>query len=179
MRTMQVSEGGGSMVSDVFLDHSTYKDTLARFEPGTPAIAEVIGLGAAVDYLQSLGMQRIHDFDSALTAYALEQLRQLPGIECYGPEGPDRGGIISFNVEGLHAHDVAAALDEGGVAVRSGKHCAYPLLRQLDRDAAVRASFYFYNTTHEVDEFVRQLASLHERRDELAGGPDSRDCSVL
>lgn len=176
---MEVSMGGGSMVTDVFVDHSSYKDTLARFEPGTPAIAEVIGLGAALDYLQAIGMERVHEVDAALTRHALRQMRDMPGIECYGPEGEDRGGIISFNVTGLHAHDVAAALDQVGIAVRSGKHCVYPLLRQLDRDAAVRASFYFYNTEAEIDEFVRQLSLIRDRRDELAGGPEERDCSAL
>ncbi len=179
LATMRVSEGGGSMVTDVFVDHSSYKESVARFEPGTPAIAEVIGLGAAVDYLAAIGMDRIHEFDLELTRYALDRIRDMEGIECYGPEGADRGGIVAFNVAGIHAHDVAAALDEGGVAVRSGKHCVYPLLRQLDRDAAVRASFYFYNTHEEVDEFVRQLAGVRDRRSELGGGADTRDCSAL
>lgn len=176
---MQVADGGGAMVADVHVDHSSYKRTAARFEPGTPAIAEVIGLGAAVDYLSGIGMDRIHDYDAQLTVYALEQLRDVEGIECYGPEGSDRGGIVSFNINGLHAHDVAAAFDEGGVAVRSGKHCCYPLLRRLDRDAAVRASFYFYNTRAEIDEFVTQLKSIRDRRDELEDGPAVRDCSAL
>ena len=136
-------------------------------------------LGAAVDYLEQIGMDAIHDYDAQLTRYALERLRGLEHVELYGPEGDDRGGIVAFNVAGVHAHDVAAAFDEGGVAVRSGKHCVYPLLRQVGRDAAVRASFYFYNTTDEIDEFVRQLTAIRDRRDELAGGPAERDCSPL
>lgn len=179
LQQMEVADGGGSIVTDVFVDSSSYKDSVARFEPGTPAIAEVIGLGAAVDYLQEIGMEKIHEYDAQLTAYALDRLRGLANVELYGPEGPDRGGIVSFNIDGVHAHDVAAAFDEGGVAVRSGKHCVYPLLRQLDRDAAVRASFYFYNTRAEVDEFVNQLTAIRDRRAELAGDPEVRDCSPL
>jgi cysteine desulfurase/selenocysteine lyase len=154
--------GGGEMISRVKIDGSSYAGIPDRFEAGTPAIAEAIGLGAAVDYLSSIGMQAIHEHDRHLLHYALGQLRPLEGITLHGPEGSDRGGIISFTVDGAHPHDVASALDAEGIAVRAGKHCAHPLLEALDVPASVRASFYFYNTEHEVDRFVEELVRIRD-----------------
>jgi cysteine desulfurase/selenocysteine lyase len=154
--------GGGEMIRKVSIDDSSFADIPARFEAGTPAIAEAIGLGAAVDYLTEIGMQRIAEHGRHLLHYTLDRLRPLEGITLYGPEGADRGGIISFNVEGAHPHDVASVLDSEGIAVRAGRHCAHPLLADLGVTASVRASFYFYNTESEVDRFVAELTRIRD-----------------
>jgi cysteine desulfurase/selenocysteine lyase len=162
LRAMPPFLGGGEMIRTVAIDGSTYADIPERFEAGTPAIAEAIGLGAAVDYLTGIGMQNIHMHSQQLLNYALDQLRPLQGITLYGPEGADRGGIISFNIEGAHPHDVASVLDSEGIAVRAGKHCAHPLLDELGVPASVRASFYFYNTHREVDHLVKELIRIRD-----------------
>lgn len=172
--------GGGAMITSVEVDGSTFASGAARFEAGTPAIAEIIGLGAAVEYLENIGMERVHAFDAGLTRHALALLKEIDGVTLFGPEGPDRGGIITFNVAGAHAHDVAAALDESGIAVRSGKHCAHPLMKYLGVDATVRASFYFYNTMDEVHEFAAEVGRIRDRYAHLAGqDTGTRDCSEL
>ncbi|MGQ9481262.1 cysteine desulfurase [Chloroflexus sp.] len=154
--------GGGSMIDLVELDHSTFAAIPARFEAGTPAIGEAIALGEAADYLQEVGLATIHQYEQELTAYALERLATVPGITVYGPPaGPDRGGAVSFSLEGVHPHDVAAVLDQEGVAVRAGHHCAQPLHRVLDVPATTRASFYLYNLPEEID---RLVAGLHKTR---------------
>lgn len=153
--------GGGEMISDVFLDHSTYADPPSRFEAGTPAIGEAIGLGAAIDYLSEIGMQKIHDYEVELGNYLYEKLGAVAGVRIYGPapsETVDRAALCSFNVEGLHPTDIATFLDQQhGVAIRSGHHCAQPLHRYLGINASARASLYFYNTKEDVDDFVRGL----------------------
>ncbi|XP_024973722.1 cysteine desulfurase 1, chloroplastic [Cynara cardunculus var. scolymus] len=153
--------GGGEMISDVFLDHSTYADPPSRFEAGTPAIGEAIGLGAAIDYLSEIGMQKIHDYEVDLANYLYESLRTVPGVRIYGPTPSatvHRAALCSFNVEGLHPTDIATFLDQQhGVAIRSGHHCAQPLHRYLGINASARASLYFYNTKEDVDDFVRGL----------------------
>ena len=152
--------GGGEMIQDVFLDHSTYAPPPARFEAGTPAIAEAIGLGAACDYLSALGMQRVHAYEAELGGYLYERLQSIPGVTVYGPApGGARGraSLAAFNVEGLHATDVSTILDASGVAVRSGHHCTQPLHRYLGVPASARASAYIYNTTGEVDAFIDAL----------------------
>ncbi|UCH27964.1 MAG: cysteine desulfurase [Trueperaceae bacterium] len=154
--------GGGEMIGKVYLDHSTYADIPFRFEAGTPNIAEVIGLGAAVDYLEAIGLEAIFEHDQQLTRYALEKLKPLDGIMLYGPEGDDRGGIIAFNIDGIHPHDVASVLDEAGIAVRAGQHCAQPLMRSLNVPATARASFYLYNTFEEIDRFVDVLVRTRD-----------------
>nr|XP_048324254.1 cysteine desulfurase 1, chloroplastic-like [Ziziphus jujuba var. spinosa] len=153
--------GGGEMVADVFLDHYTYADPPSRFEAGTPAIGEAIGLGAAIDYLSGIGMQQIHDYEVALAKYLYESLRTVPGIRIYGPapsENVYRAALCSFNVENIHPTDIATFLDQQhGVAIRSGHHCAQPLHGVLDVNASARASLYFYNTREEIDNFVHAL----------------------
>ncbi len=162
LRSMPPFLGGGEMIRKVSIESSSYADIPNRFEAGTPNISEVIALGAAVDYLESIGMQAIMNHDQHLTRYALEKLKKLDGIELYGPEGADRGGIIPFNITGVHPHDVATALDQEGIAVRAGHHCAQPLMKELGVQSTARASFYFYNTEAEVDIFVSALEKTRD-----------------
>lgn len=157
--------GGGEMIRKVDVDDSTYADIPMRFEAGTPAIAEAVGLAAAVAYLEEVGMDAVHAHDAALLEYTLSKMRDLEGVTLYGPEGDDRGGIVAFNVDGIHPHDVATALDLEGVAVRAGHHCAQPLARSLGVSATVRASFYLYTTFDEVD---RLVAAVTRTRDHFA-----------
>ncbi|XP_076923898.1 cysteine desulfurase 1, chloroplastic-like [Bidens hawaiensis] len=153
--------GGGEMISDVFLDHSTYADPPSRFEAGTPAIGEAIGLGTAIDYLSQIGMQKIHDYEVELANYLYENLHAIPGVRIYGPapsQSVHRAALCSFNVEGLHPTDIATFLDQQhGVAIRSGHHCAQPLHWHLGISASARASLYFYNTKEDVDDFISAL----------------------
>lgn len=152
--------GGGEMIQDVFLDHSTYAPPPARFEAGTPAIAEAIGLGAAVDYLSAVGMQQVEQFEHEIGAYLHERLSKVQRVTLYGPPptaARGRASLCSFNVEGLHATDVSTLLDNSAVAVRSGHHCTQPLHRYLGINASARASLYIYNTPAEVDTFVEAL----------------------
>ncbi len=157
--------GGGEMIGKVTIDSSTFADPPKRFEAGTPSIAEAIGLGAAVDYLSAVGMEAVAAHDHRLVSYALAKLGSVAGVTLYGPRGEDRGGIVAFNVAGVHPHDVATALDSEGVAVRAGSHCAQPLMRYLGVGATVRASFYLYNTEAEIDALV---AAVERARDRFA-----------
>ncbi len=149
--------GGGSMIKTVELRRSTWNDLPWKFEAGTPPIAEVIGLGCAVDYLQEIGMEAIHRAEQQLVGYALDQLQAIEGLKLYGPPAIERGGVVSFNVEDIHAHDVAAVLDQHGVAVRAGHHCCQPLMEILEAPATVRASMYLYTTPDEIDQLVQAL----------------------
>lgn len=151
--------GGGEMIEAVWMDHSTYAAVPHKFEAGTPPIVEAIGLGAAVDYLQSIGMEAIEAHERELTAYALEAVKEIPSLRIIGPESLEsRGGTIAFTLEGIHPHDVGQILDdEFGVAVRVGHHCARPLHLRFGIPATTRASFYLYNTTGEIDALVRGL----------------------
>ncbi|KAL6984241.1 Cysteine desulfurase 1, chloroplastic [Sarracenia purpurea var. burkii] len=153
--------GGGEMISDVFLDHSTYAEPPSRFEAGTPAIGETIGLGAAIDYLSGIGMQKIHDYEVELSNYLYESLQSVPNIHIYGPipsQTVQRAALCSFNIKDIHPTDIATFLDQQhGVAIRSGHHCAQPLHRHLGVNASARASLYFYNTKEDVDDFIRAL----------------------
>ena len=154
--------GGGSMIRTVTLAGSTYADIPARFEAGTPAIGEAIGLGVAIDFLNDVGMARIHAHEHVLTAYALERLNAIHGLTLYGPPSADaRGGAVSFTLDGVHPHDIAAILDGEGVAVRAGHHCCQPLHDLLDVSATARASFYLYNTTEEIDRLAVGLEKAH------------------
>jgi cysteine desulfurase/selenocysteine lyase len=151
--------GGGGMIKKVTLSGATWADVPARFEAGTPAVADAIGLGAAVAYLQAVGMDAIREHELELTAYALERLREVPGLTIYGPESAeDRGGVISFTLGDIHPHDVAAILNEENVAVRAGHHCCQPLMERFALVATTRASFYLYNGEDDVD---RLVAGLH------------------
>jgi cysteine desulfurase/selenocysteine lyase len=158
--------GGGEMIQDVFLDHATYAELPHKFEAGTPAIAEVIALGAAVDYLSSLGMDRIADYEHDLTQYLYEQLNQIPQVRLYGPQpqadGSGRAALATFTVEGVHAQDLSTLLDQSGIAIRSGHHCTQPLHRLLGVDSTARASLYFYNTREEIDTFITALKETIE-----------------
>ena len=154
--------GGGSMIKVVELEQSTYADLPARFEAGTPAIGEAIALGAACDYLSEIGMEAIHRHEVELLAYALERLPAVEGLTLFGPRSVEqRGAAVSFTLDGVHPHDVAAILDGENVAVRAGHHCTQPLHRQLDVPATTRASFYIYNTHEDVD---RLAAGLEKAR---------------
>jgi cysteine desulfurase/selenocysteine lyase len=146
---------GGSMIEQVFIDHSTYAAPPARFEAGVPMTSQAVGLGAAVDYLGDLGMDVVAAHEGALTSYALQELSALPGVRIIGPSTTaDRGGAVSFLVDGVHAHDAGQILDDAGVQVRVGHHCAWPLHRRFGVAATVRASFAVYNTAGEVDALV-------------------------
>ncbi|CAA9543326.1 MAG: Cysteine desulfurase _ SufS [uncultured Thermomicrobiales bacterium] len=150
--------GGGSMIRKVELGRSTWADVPAKFEAGTPAVGEAIGLGAAVEYLSALGMDRVRDHERELTAYALDRLAEVPDLTVYGPADPNqRSGAVSFTVGDVHPHDVAAILDGENVAVRAGHHCCQPLMRELGLLATTRASFYVYNTEEDVDRLAAAL----------------------
>jgi len=146
---------GGSMIEQVFIDHTTYAAPPARFEAGTPMVSQAVALGAAVEYLDHLGMKNIANHEAELTGLALQGLSALPGIRIFGPaDTTERGGAVSFLVDGVHAHDVGQILDDHGIAVRVGHHCAWPLHRRFGTAASVRASFAVYNTPDEVDALV-------------------------
>ena len=149
---MEPFQGGGEMIREVFLDHSTWNDVPYKFEAGTVNIADTIGLGTAVDYLTALGMARVRNHELGLLKYAMETLSKVKGFRHYGPEDPTlKGGVVSFNLADIHPHDLATILDEDGVAIRSGHHCAQPLMRWLDVAATSRASFYIYNSYDDID----------------------------
>jgi len=144
--------GGGDMIREVHLRRSEWNDVPWKFEAGTPDISAQIGLGVAVDYLAALGMDRLREHEHRLTAYALDMLpREVPGIEIYGPPADQRGGVVAFNLSGIHPHDVAQVLDSYGVAIRAGHHCTMPLHERLNLSATARASFQAYTTTEDID----------------------------
>jgi cysteine desulfurase / selenocysteine lyase len=145
--------GGGEMIKEVRFDKTIYNDPPHKFEAGTPNIAGVIGLGKAVDYLESLGMENIHQREQALLTYATNALKQIPGLRIFG-EAAEKAAVISFLIDGAHAHDLATLLDLEGIAVRSGQHCAHPLMHFFGVPATCRASFAFYNTEAEIDAMI-------------------------
>lgn len=149
--------GGGDMIREVNLESSTWNDVPHKFEAGTPAIIEAVGLGAAVDYLTALGMERVHEHEQALTRYALERLAAVPDLRIYGPPPERRGGVVSFTLGDIHPHDLATLLDREGVAVRAGHHCAQPLMEHYNLPATARASFYVYTTSAEIDTLAEAL----------------------
>ena len=150
--------GGGDMIRTVHLREATWNDLPWKFEAGTPAIAEAIGLGAAVDYLNTLGMDAVRQHERTITAYAMEQLRTVPELTIYGPDAEQRGGVISFNLGEIHPHDLASILDQQvGVAIRAGHHCAQPLMERFGLAATARASFYVYTNTEDIDTLVQGL----------------------
>jgi cysteine desulfurase/selenocysteine lyase len=154
--------GGGDMIREVKMTGSKWNSVPYKFEAGTPAIAEVIGLGAAVDYLQQVGMEWVHAHEREITRYAYERMSEVEGLRILGPGPAQRGGLIAFTLDGIHPHDVAAILDRAGVAVRAGHHCAQPLHDRLGVHASARASFYLYNTLEEVDVLVEALHHAQE-----------------
>ncbi len=150
--------GGGDMIRTVGLRASTWNDLPWKFEAGTPAIAEAIGLGAAVDYLNALGMDNVRRHEQEITAYAMAQLQAIPGLTIYGPEVTQRGGVVSFTLADIHPHDLASILDqEAGVAIRAGHHCAQPLMERFGLAAMARASFYVYTLKEDIDVLVQGL----------------------
>jgi len=150
--------GGGDMIDVVELEHSTWAKLPHKFEAGTPNIAGVVGLGAAVDFLGEVGMDAVHAHEESLIAYAVERLRQIPDLVIYGPEDPaERAGVVSFTLADIHPHDLATILDSEGVAIRAGHHCCQPLMRCLGVSSTARASFGLYNTHAEIDRLVDAL----------------------
>ncbi len=149
--------GGGEMIREVTLEKSTWNDIPWKFEAGTPNIAQVIGLGAAIDYLNKIGMNTIANYEKELQNYAQEKLQSIPGLTIYGA-AKDKGAVISFNLENIHPHDVAHILDTMGIAIRAGHHCAQPIMKRLSVPATNRASFYIYNTISEIDSLIDSLA---------------------
>jgi len=154
--------GGGDMIKSVQLREFAVNELPYKFEAGTPAIAEAIGLGEAIDYLNEVGMEAVHAYEQILVEHALERLAEVPGVQQFGPGPEQRGGVISFAVENIHPHDVAQILDSHGIAVRAGAHCAMPLHASLGIPSTTRASFYLYNTLEEIDSFVEGLYKVRE-----------------
>jgi len=153
--------GGGEMIKEVWIDHAQWNDLPWRFEPGTPPIAGAVGLHAAVEYLDKLGMARVSAHEQALTALCLDTLAAIPGITLYGPRNPEiKGAVVAFNVEGMHPHDGAALLDQRGIAVRAGHHCAQPLMKRLGITGTLRASFSVYSTAADVEGLAAAVGAL-------------------
>jgi cysteine desulfurase / selenocysteine lyase len=158
LQEMEPYQSGGEMIREVHLYEATFKDAPFKFEAGTTDIAGAIGLGAATDYLSKLGLRNVRDHDKEITKYAMDALGKMKGLTMYGPADPEtRGGVISFNLADVHAHDMASMLDEDGIAVRSGHHCAQPLMERLGVAATTRASVYLYNTEQEIDRLVESV----------------------
>ena len=151
---------GGDMISEVTYESATWNDLPWKFEAGTPNIAGAVGLAAAMDYLNGIGMDNVRDHDLNLTRYSTKRLSEIEGIETYGPAPEKKVGVISFNVKGVHAHDVSSILDAEGIAVRGGHHCAMPLMKLLGVPGTARASFYLYNTPEEIDLFIQALGKI-------------------
>jgi len=163
LETMDPFHGGGDMIREVHKYETTWNDLPYKFEAGTPNIADVIGFGAALDYLSNLGMDNVRNHEIELTKYALEKMSQIKGIVIYGTKDiSKRGGVISFNFHDIHPHDIATIVDREGIAIRSGHHCAQVLMERLDVAATNRASFYIYNTKDDVDKLIQSLAKVSE-----------------
>jgi cysteine desulfurase/selenocysteine lyase len=155
--------GGGHMISRVERERSTWNELPWKFEAGTSAIAEVIGLGAAIDYLAAVGMESVRAHEKELTAYALERLPEVDGIRMFGPLDPERrGGVVSFAIDGMHPHDIAELCDREAVCIRAGHHCAQPLMRLLGEAATARASFHVYNSREDVERLIHALRGARE-----------------
>jgi len=154
LEEMPPFHGGGDMIREVWADHATWNEIPYKFEAGTPNVAQAVGMGAAVEYLEALGMDAVREHEMELTAYAIERLDAM-GATIYGPRQLDeRGGVVSFNLEAVHPHDLSTIVDQEGVCIRAGHHCAQPLMRRLGVPATARASFYVYNTPEDVDALI-------------------------
>jgi len=163
LEAMEPAEGGGEMISDVQLDSSTWAEVPHKFEAGTPPIAEAVGLGAAISYLEKIGMDAVRSHEVDITSYALERLGEIENLTIYGPaDMTNRGGAVSFTLADIHPHDLSTILDQRGIAIRAGHHCARPLARSLNVPATARASFYIYNVRADVDALID---GLHEARE--------------
>jgi cysteine desulfurase/selenocysteine lyase len=161
LERLEPAWGGGEMIKEVWIDHAQWNDLPWRFEPGTPPIAGAVGLHAAVEYLAKLGMAQVSAHEQALTALAMEALGRIPGVSLYGPANPEmKGAVVAFNVEGIHPHDGAAALDLHGIAVRAGHHCAQPLMKRLGIVGTLRASFSVYSTALDVQRLADGVAGI-------------------
>ncbi|HET7009162.1 MAG TPA: cysteine desulfurase [Anaerolineales bacterium] len=155
--------GGGDMIKRVELRSFAANDVPYKFEAGTPAIAEAIGLGEAIRFLNRVGLEAIHAHEQALAAHAIDRLEEVPGVKVFGPPPEERGGVVAFTLEGIHPHDIAQLLDAEGIAVRAGHHCAMPVHQKFGIPASTRASFYLYNTRGEVDRLVESLYRVKQR----------------
>lgn len=163
LEQMEPIEFGGEMINFVHLQDSTWSELPWKFEAGTPNMAGAIGLAAAIDYLENIGMEEIHEYEAEIVRYVLPKLEAIEGLTIYGPTDPDkRTAVIAFNIDGVHPHDLATAMDMQGIAVRAGHHCAQPLLKYLDVSSTARASFYFYNTKAEADKLVEAIYATKE-----------------
>jgi cysteine desulfurase / selenocysteine lyase len=151
---------GGDMIRTVELEQSTWADLPQKFEAGTPSVADAVGLGVAIDYLDSIGLAQTRQHEKEIVRYALATLREVPDVILYGPEGEDRAGVVSFGVGDVHPHDIASILDGEGIAVRAGHHCAQPLMTRLGLNATTRASFYLYNDEADVDHLVDGIMTV-------------------
>ena len=161
LEQLEPAWGGGEMIKEVWIDHAQWNDLPWRFEPGTPPIAGAVGLRAAVEYLGKLGMERVAAHERDLTGRCLDALARIPGVTIYGPRNPEiKGAVVAFNVDGIHPHDGAAILDERGIAVRAGHHCAQPLMKRLGIAGTLRASFSVYNTPAEVERLAEAVKDL-------------------
>ncbi|PIC75574.1 cysteine desulfurase [Sporosarcina sp. P19] len=163
LNNMEPIEFGGEMIDFVGLYESTWKELPWKFEGGTPIIAGAIGLGAAIDFLEEIGLDAIEQHEHELAGYAMDKMSEIDGLTIYGPRDPDkRAGLVTFNLDDVHPHDVATVLDMNGIAVRAGHHCAQPLMKWLQVSSTARASFYLYNTTDDVDRLVEGLRTTKE-----------------
>ncbi|SPD93630.1 putative cysteine desulfurase [Leuconostoc suionicum] len=163
LNKMNPAQFGGEMIELVDLHEATFQPLPWRFEAGTPNIAGAIGLGAAVDYLTNIGMTEVEAYEQSLVSYALPKIKKIPGVTVYGPQDSEHhSGVIAFNLDSVHAHDLATALDQEGIEVRAGHHCTQPLMRYLGIAATVRVSLYIYNTREEIDHFIDIIGKIKE-----------------
>jgi cysteine desulfurase/selenocysteine lyase len=164
LEALEPTRGGGEMIKEVWIDRARWNDLPWRFEPGTPPIAEAVGLTAAIEYLEKLGMDQVTAHERTLARQTVEVLRAIPGVTVYGPPAAvDRGAVVAFSVEGLHPHDVAALLDQDGIAVRAGHHCAQPLMRTFGIAGTARASFSVYTSSEDVSLLAHAVAALRTK----------------
>lgn len=162
LESMPPYMGGGDMIRTVELERSTYADLPEKFEAGTPSVADAVGLGVAIDYLNDVGLGAVRQHEKDIVRYALATLREVPDVTLFGPEGDDRAGVVSFAIGDVHPHDVASILDGEGIAVRAGHHCAQPLMNRLGLMATTRASFYLYNDEADVDHLVDGIMKVRQ-----------------
>ena len=159
---MEPIDYGGDMIDYVYKTEATWTDLPVKFEAGTPMIAEAVGLNAAIDYINEIGLDNIYQHEKELVQYAYDKMSEIEGLEIYGPAKDKRAGLITFNLKGVHPHDLATALDSEGIAVRAGHHCAQPLMKWCEASSTARASFYIYNTIEEIDQFIESLEKTKE-----------------
>jgi cysteine desulfurase / selenocysteine lyase len=180
LERMEPFLGGGEMIREVYEDRATWNDIPNRFEAGTPNVADVVAFEAALDYLEALGMDAVRAHERRLAAYALERFAEQPDIRVYGPSDPqERGGVVSFNFESVHPHDVGTILDQEGIAIRAGHHCTQPLMRRFGISGTCRASFYVYTTEEEIDVLIAALDQVRRIFGTAASGPMAASSTTL